>query len=304
MNDLFARMGVAAAILVLLAIVPGGAQDKRAADSATQPEIVSLLGVKHYAKADEKGEIAQATARVAGDPNNVDLLKALGRVQSAHWRYHDAIATYTRALKIAPADASLYRHRGHRYISIRRFAPAVDDLKRAAQLNDADFDIWYHLGLAHYLRGELAEARTAYEKCYALALKRSADAKAGADGNDDSLIAVSDWLYMTLRRLDRPADAARILDRITAESKVRENKSYFKRILFYKGLTKEDDLVNVKVANDSEVATLGYGLGNWHLYNGNRTRADECFRRVVAGKFWPAFGFIAAEVELANAKKP
>ena len=50
------------------------------------------------------------------------------------------------------------------------------------------------------------------------------------------------------------------------------------------------------------LATVGYGLGNWYLYNGNPAKAKELFQKIVQGTFWPAFGFIAAEVELARMK--
>lgn len=286
--------------LMLLATAMAGAQDK----TIPKPEIVSLLGVKHYAKPDEKGEIAAAQTQLAADPKSVERLLALGKAQAGQWRFNDAIATYTRALELAPANANLFRQRGHRYISIRRFDLAVADLKRASQLDDSSFDIWYHLGLARYLRGELAEALAAYEKCYAVAKNRSATAAADQEGRDDSLIAVSDWLYMTNRRLNRTTEAATILEQITPDSQVKENKSYFKRLLFYKGLKKEDELMNAKDVNDGEVATVAYGVGNWHLYNGNRAKADEYFRRIVAGKSWPSFGFIAAEVELSKPTKP
>jgi hypothetical protein len=49
-----------------------------------------------------------------------------------------------------------------------------------------------------------------------------------------------------------------------------------------------------------EVATVGYGIGNWHLYNGNRDRAKTYFEKVVSTRYWPAFGFIAAETELVR----
>jgi tetratricopeptide (TPR) repeat protein len=289
------RIGLAASALIAAALALG--QDAK-------PELVSLLGVKHFAKSDDKGDIAKAAAEVAAEPNNIERLLTLAKTQSAVWRYHDAIDTYSRALKVAPDDARLYRHRGHRYISVRRFDQAVADLKRAAQLNDRDFDIWYHLGLAHYLRGEFADALTAYEKCHAVAERERDAATPDKEGRDDALIAISDWLYMTHRRLNKPADAARILEKINPESKVKENKSYFDRLLFYKGLKKVDELLNMQEATDLEIATVGYGLGNWHLYSGNRAKADEYFRRIVSGKFWPAFGFIAAEVELARTSRP
>jgi Flp pilus assembly protein TadD len=263
----------------------------------SKPEIVSLLGVKQFANADEKGEVAAAEAKLAADPKNMDLLIALGRAQANVWRYNDAIETYTRGIKQAPDDWRLYRHRGHRYISTRQFDKAVADMAQAAKLNDRDFDVWYHLALAHYLKGQFAKAAEAYNRCRQVA---EADF---TDKRDDSVIAVSDWLYMTYRRMNKPAEAAKVLDRITPDMKVKENKSYFDRLLFYKGLKKESELVNVEKATDLEIATVGYGIGNWHLYNGNRAKAEEIFRKIVGGKYWPAFGFIASEAELSRKKK-
>jgi tetratricopeptide (TPR) repeat protein len=284
-----------ALLLALLCFTFVSAQAQSAPDKEERkPEITSLLGAKYYAQNDDKGDVQAAEVKLAGDPKNVDLIIALGRAQAQVWRYHDAIETYARGMKIAPDNAMLYRHRGHRYISTRQFDKAVKDMKRAAQLNDQDFDIWYHLGLAHYLKGEFASAAEAYRRCLAVAEKAA---------KDDSIIAVSDWLYMTYRRMKKDAEAAKILERITPQMKVAENKSYFDRLLFYKGLKTEAELVNLEKATDLEIATLGYGLGNWHLYNGNQARAEEYFRKIVSGKYWPAFGFIAAETELARKAK-
>lgn len=275
-------------LAVLLMILMLGAH---VSAQPAQPEVTSLLGVKLYAQADEKSEVAAAEKKLAADPNNLDLLLALGRAQATIWRYRDAIATYTRGIKIAPTNAMLYRHRGHRYISIRQFDKAVSDLARAAKLNDHDFDIWYHLGLAYYLKGDYKKAIQSYERCRAVAEK---------EGKDDSIIAVSDWLYMAYRRAQKETEAARILERITPTMNVKENKSYFDRLLFYKGLKQEAEIFNLEKATDLEIATVGYGLGNWHWYNGNRARAGDYFRKITSGKYWPAFGFIAAEAELAR----
>jgi hypothetical protein len=47
-------------------------------------------------------------------------------------------------------------------------------------------------------------------------------------------------------------------------------------------------------------ASLGYGVGNWFLYNRDKIRARQIFRKVVGGTQWASFGFIAAEAELAR----
>ena len=49
-----------------------------------------------------------------------------------------------------------------------------------------------------------------------------------------------------------------------------------------------------------DTATHGYGIGNWHLYNGRKEEAKAMFETIVATSFWPAFGFIAAEAELSR----
>jgi tetratricopeptide (TPR) repeat protein len=267
--------------MVLLLAVPAAAQG----DSA--PEVVSPLGGRFYAQPDEKGVVAEAEKKLAADSKNMELIIELGRAQASVWRYRDAIATYTRGIQMDPGNAMLYRHRGHRYISTRQFDKAVEDLERAAKLNSKDFDIWYHLGLAYYLKGKFDRAAEAYEKCRAVADK------------DDSLIAVSDWLYMSYRRQGKTAEAARVLERITPDLKVEENKSYFDRLMFYKGVKKESEVINDKMT-DLEIATVGYGMANWHLYNGDKAKAKEQFQRIVSGKYWPAFGFVAAETELTR----
>jgi tetratricopeptide (TPR) repeat protein len=269
--------------VVIVALLMAGTAT--AQSQVSSPEITSLLGVTHASQPDAKGEVKAAEEKWAKDPQNTDLLIALGRAQANIWRYQDAIATYTRGIKLAPTNALLYRHRGHRYISTRQFDKAVADLEQAAKLNAHDFDIW------HYLKGDYSKAMKAYEQCRAVAEK---------EGKDDSIIAVSDWLYMTYRRAKKNAEAAKILDRITPNMKVKENQSYFDRLLFYKGLKQESEIFNLEKASDLEIATVGYGLGNWHWYNGNRAKAEEYFRKITSGKYWPAFGFIAAEVELAR----
>lgn len=257
------------------------------ARSQSRPEAVSPGGTPFYSQPDEKGVVAEAEKKLAADPKNIELLIALGRAQATVWRYRDAIATYTRGLELDPSNAMLYRHRGHRYITTRQFDKAVADMERAAQLNDKNYDIWYHLGLAYYLKGTFDKAAAAYERCRAVVEK------------DDSLIAVSDWLYMSYRRQKKDADAAKVLDRIRPDLKVEENKSYFDRLLFYKGLKKEGELINDKMT-DLEIATVGYGLANWHLYNGDKAKAKELFQKITSGKYWPAFGFIAAETDLTR----
>ena len=250
--------------------------------------VVSLFS-QRQSLPDEKGLLPEAERKLAADPKNIELLLALGKVQGDLWRFDDAITTYSRGMEWAPGNALLYLNRGHRYISTRRFDLALKDLEKAAGLDSGNSEVWYHIGLTHYMKGDFAKAAPAWERCRELAK------------TNDNLASSSDWLYMTYRRLKREEDAAQVLERITPEMKITGSPYYHQRLLFYKGLKKEEELFG-KDLPDVGVATLQYGAGNWYLYNGNVQKAREYFERVVAGKAWAAFGFIAAEVELKRMK--
>ena len=150
-------------------------------------------------------------------------------------------------------------------------------------------NIWYHLGLAYYLANDFERALAAYRE--GMKVSRV---------NDDMLVATSDWLYMTLRRLKRDAEARQVLDPIREQMDVLENGAYHARLLMYKGLRSPESVLNLNTADDVQIATQGYGVGNWYLVNGETKKAREMFDRVLAGKAWAAFGFIAAEKDVAR----
>lgn len=119
-------------------------------------------------------------------------------------------------------------------------------------------------------------------------------------GVDDNTVAAADWLYMSLRRAGRDAEAADVLTLVRADMTIVENAAYHRRLLLYKGQLREEQLLSVERATSLDLATYGYGVANWHLYQGERDRARELLQRVVTGENWPAFGFIAAEAELVR----
>jgi dipeptidyl aminopeptidase/acylaminoacyl peptidase len=303
--DRFLRPGVVTAARA----GPGGA--------VVKPEATSLLGVPLFAPELRPGvrqaldaDLARATAEFVKSPDSADAAVWLGRRYGYLGRYREAIEAFTRGLAKHPNDARLLRHRGHRYISVRELDKAVSDLSRAAELvkgrkdepepgsdptrpttTTLAFSVFYHLGLAHYLKGDFASAEEAYRRCLEL-----------ARGSDDRVVAVSDWLYMTLRRLGKDAEAARVLVPIDAGMNVTEDRAYLQRLLMYKGVHAPDDLL--RAGGDGVTrATYGYAVGNFHLVNGRPAEARAVFRQVTAGEQWAAFGHIAAEAELARMEK-
>jgi hypothetical protein len=68
----------------------------------------------------------------------------------------------------------------------------------------------------------------------------------------------------------------------------------------YTGEITPDELWAMCDGNDLKTVTQGYGLGNWHYYNGDTAKAREVFDGVIATNVTHAFAYLAVESEYAN----
>lgn len=303
--------------ILLLSLLLTTACTTRETQKSPEPEIISLLDVEYFAPTEVSAKLDSnltvARTNFETNPSEENYIW-LGRRTAYLTRYNEAIKIFTEGIEKFPSSYKLYRHRGHRYISQRKFDEAIADFNKAVQLmkdapleiepdgvpnkinqplSNTQFNVWYHLGLAYYLTGDFANAERAYLECLAVS------------DNDDLVAATVDWLYMTYRRQGKTEEAKALLQKIRPDMTIVENDSYFRRLNMYQGMLPADSVLNVSAANedvDLALATQGYGVGNWYLYTGDTTQARQIFERVVAGKHFSAFGFIAAEADLARLK--
>ena len=177
-------------------------------------QAISLLGEELRAPSDVPqavlDNLAKARADYDADPEDADNIIWLGRRIGYTGDYREAIRVFSEGIDKFPQDARMYRHRGHRYISVREFDRAIADLEYASTLIEGTEDetepdgapnpagipvstlhsnIRYHLGLAYYLKGDLENALRVYERALA------------ETPNDDMRVATTHWTYMTLRLL-------------------------------------------------------------------------------------------------------
>src|SRR5438093_1202129 len=235
----------------------------------------SAAGVEYRSQRDT-GAIARAESALAADPRNVELIIQLGLAQSGVRQFREAIETFTRGLTIAPNDAVLYRWRGHRYLSVREFDRALDDLTRGSRLDSTNYGIWYHLGIVRYARGDFAGAADAFARAQ----------RRPPDGSE--LAGATDWLWMSLSRAGRATEAQAMLDR--RPDSLPATNAYAQRLRLYRGQIRPDDVITAADTGDIAVATLSYGVGNWYLVRGDTARARGWFERSVRSGGWREFG--------------
>ncbi|MDX1409740.1 MAG: tetratricopeptide repeat protein, partial [Saprospiraceae bacterium] len=309
---------------LLLLILVTGCQADRASDTPgdqmiTRETVIAyaLNGKPLYpvpetaASYRKKDSLLQVARRnFENDPAHLQNIIWYGRRLAYLTNYPQAMNIYTRGLHFFPDSPELYRHRGHRYISMRKFEEAISDLTKAAELvrgrplqiepdglpnklniplSSLQFNIWYHLALAYYLQGNYASAAIAYDSCMTYSI------------NPDLLCATTDWYYMTAVRLGDTARARALLAPIHADMEIIENDGYHQRLLMYKGEILPDSLLdfdNITPENELQVVTQGYGVGNYLLSHGRVEEARTIFQAILKTNYWPAFGYIAAEADL------
>jgi tetratricopeptide (TPR) repeat protein len=283
----------------ILPVVPEGVQ------------AVSLQGDPLYAAPPSESVLAKlddAKKTYDTDPENADNIIWYGRRTAYAGDYREAIRIYTEGIQLFPNDARFYRHRGHRYISIREFDRAIQDFEKAASQIEGKEDrvepdglpnalnipistlhsnIWYHLGLAYYLKHDLENAL------------RVCRIGVETSNNDDKLVSTTHWLYMTLRLLEMEDEAEKVLEPIQKEMSIIENQVYHRLCLFYKGELALEEITGEKFSDIMNDAAA-YGVGNWYFYNGQRNEAREIFEQILTNKTWASFGYIAAEADFVQ----
>lgn len=268
------RVAVVALTAACSVVLPAGAQTV---------QYRSPAGVEYRSQLDT-GAIARAESALVSDPRNIDRIIQLGVAQSGVRQFREAIATFTRGLSISPDNALLLRWRGHRFLSVREFDKAMEDLTRGSRLDSTIYGIWYHLGIVRYIRGDFAGAVEAFTHAQPRA----------PDGGE--LAGSTDWLWMSLMRSGRAADAQAMLAR--RPDSVQATNAYVRRLKLYRGEIGPDEVMTPADTADIQVATLSYGIGNWYLVRGDTAQARKWFERSVSSGGWPAFGFIVSEIEL------
>ncbi len=297
-------------ILCFISCQSGG--ENKTKDTDLRPsepiEAVTLLGDTLFTPNVDSGialnNYNEAKATYEANSDDPDALIWFGRRTAYLGQFQDAIAIYTSGIEKFPEDARMYRHRGHRYISTRQYDKAIADFEKAVSLIEGTEDqtepdglpnarnipigtlhgnIWYHLGLAYYLKNDMENALRAYSN-------RTVTVR-----YEDNIVSGGHWLYMILRRLDRQTEADAAIEKVNEEMDIIENTSYYRMCLFYKGLLEEEDLQPEGAASASnDVYT--YSLGNWYLYEKqDSVKAKVYFEQLLENGNSYSFAYLAGE---------
>jgi tetratricopeptide (TPR) repeat protein len=130
------------------ALRPGAGGDAAAHKAPTYEAYANLAAAAAFAPKEGQGPQQQAQFReeakagynkaIEVDPKYVPAYLGLARLQSRCEDYAGALATYDRALKVAPDNAALWHERGVCQCKQKNWQDAVTSFQKACELNPGD----------------------------------------------------------------------------------------------------------------------------------------------------------------------
>lgn len=300
-------------IMLLLMFSCGRQKEQTATDSGQpSPEAISFSGKPLYSKPAEPIALRKSDSTIAAIKNKGELSEDdyvdIGKFLVATARYKQAVENYTEGLTKFSKSYKLLRNRGHRFITLRQLENAIADLTKAEELIRTEPDImeygldgkptatvrhqiWYHLGVYHYLTRNYDKSAEAFEKALA------------TGGDLKNVVGASDWLYNSYQRLGQKEKAENLLKPIKPDADTDRENSYFRRILFYKGVITPEELIDLNMPPERmsvQDVTKLYGLANTYAYRGQKEKAIELYNIILKSDAWPGFAYAAAEKDLTD----
>lgn len=253
-------------------------------------------------------QLTIAKAQLDKEKTNADHIIWYARRLGYLGRYEESVQALSLGIKQHPNDARMYRHRGHRYLTLRCFDKAIADLEKAAELvqgkndevepdgqpNEANIptstlqtNIYYHLGLAWFYKKEIEKATQAFAKCLELSQ------------NNDMYVASANWLHLMYRIKGNESAACRLLNSIGPNMELLENQVYHQILMLYKYKTKATEALATATNEKGDVqgATYLYGLYMYLKLSGSPAEANSVKSTLLQTKQYGSFGYIAAEQE-------
>lgn len=101
----------------------------------------------------------------------------------------------------------------------------------------------------------------------------------------------------SLSRMRKARESGSIMGGLCAPARP---NAYYHDLLFYQGHETADELLWVGEDGPYRLETVGYGVANWYLVEGDTAGAVAILEEIAAHPWWPGYGRIAAEADLAR----
>jgi tetratricopeptide (TPR) repeat protein/DNA-binding beta-propeller fold protein YncE len=105
---------------------------------------------------------------VANNPKNIAARLQIAILYARYGLYEDAELAFEALNELAPDNAAVVTNEGNLHFLQEDFSVAIEQYKRALELDDRDGGIWINLSMAQFKAGDLQQARNSYQNALQL----------------------------------------------------------------------------------------------------------------------------------------
>jgi tetratricopeptide (TPR) repeat protein len=262
----------------------------------------ALFGLSDFYK-----NVAKADEARKANPKDMALLLRAAAERDQLFRFSESAELFTEALGLMPDNPRILRLRGHRYLSLRRFDEAENDLRASLTAVPESFEASLMLGITLYMQGKFAESADIMGKCLAQTGEHTPvqgmQSCKGMMSNPNAGSAMLDWRYRSLLRAGRQDEAAEALKQINAEWKPAGNAANLRALRVAQGSMTSEEALKLEPRAGLDYLTVLSGIAVQQLVAGKTEEACRMFKQAQMDNYWSGFGMILAEVELAKHSK-
>lgn len=250
----------------------------------------------------------------------------LARVDGFLFNWKNAMRLLDEGMEHFPESFRVPRHIGHRLLGLRDVKNATTQLELAREhvqgqpatseffpievriiplvpKSSSQFNIYYHLGLSHFLAGDYKAAASVYKEGFQWAFSKF-------DEGDDAFIAMNYWLVNTYQRMGTPEAlqaSAKLLTNISSDKSEyhiveKLGWGYWYGLMIWKGELSPEEVLQMSTTKPGvELDTYGYAVAQYLFVQDDeeeRRQARQLMFILRADPQWSAFGFIGAEYDL------
>ena len=128
------------------------------------PKLLAALGAAYEQAREHENAIQAYRKALEPDTDNPQYLSALGRNLIYNEQYEEALVPYQAVVAAQPRNGNAFLRMGQIYRRLRKYGPALENLKKAEALMPESMEVPYNLALLQEAQGQKEEAIQAIQK--------------------------------------------------------------------------------------------------------------------------------------------
>ena len=247
------------------------------------------FGKAQVASVPDDENTKNARRRLAKNPDDFDLVVALGDALAFQMRYHEALECFERATQMRPDDYKTRRKRAGRYLSTLNLDKAEVEFEWCVAHADEKLDPLYMLACCNYCKGEYQKAKTAFDECIDL-----------AKDNGDMYVAALYWAVACAVQTGQ--DISDDMAKFSFDIQIGHHTGYLQSLKLFAG-KKFAECDTIPKEDELQLCIFTYGVHLFYKHKQNAPLADAFLADTLKlDTYFSAFAYLGAYTEYMREK--